>query len=367
MSIELAERLKREWTDRFVVVKKGIPELRRFSGLVGQVRTVNMNCRLLVEFKSPADISWYDIDPAFVKTVPAPEPNKVPEEVEVSRGKAAPAAPAAANAAASASGSPLDRIRAQNAAAAASAAVTATETQPAIVDAPQSASPLPIAETPISSEPLAPGLLTEKPSPNSAQSVISQPLTAASALVKDGNNSVSESGVGADNAVTSLFAQVRDQASDTEPQAPNPSVPASFLQVQQQSQQQVAQTNATENATNAGQNDSQQSTDNSNGSGLENPVATTFKGKALPKLNDLTVVEGIGRKIEERLQQAGIESWKALSEADRVHLKQILENAGPQFRMHCPDTWPNQAKLADTGRWQELEEFQLLLHAGRLE
>ena len=66
MSIQRAEDLKREWTDRCVLVNKEVAELRRFAGLIGHVKTVNMNCRLLIEFETPADNSWYDIDPAFV-------------------------------------------------------------------------------------------------------------------------------------------------------------------------------------------------------------------------------------------------------------------------------------------------------------
>ena len=74
MSIDRAETLKKEWTDQFVKVQSGVPELRRFEGLVGRVRTVNMNCRVLVEFDTPADISWYDIDPRFLLITTAPKP-----------------------------------------------------------------------------------------------------------------------------------------------------------------------------------------------------------------------------------------------------------------------------------------------------
>ena len=76
MSIELAEQLKREWTDKYVTVREGVPELRRFVGFVGQVKTVNMNCRALVEFNSPEDISWYDIDPSFLTVSEAPTETK---------------------------------------------------------------------------------------------------------------------------------------------------------------------------------------------------------------------------------------------------------------------------------------------------
>lgn len=71
--IDQAERLKRTWTDQYVQVREGIPALTRFRGLTGCVKTVNMNCRLLVEFQQTVDISWYDIDPAHVIRVDAPK------------------------------------------------------------------------------------------------------------------------------------------------------------------------------------------------------------------------------------------------------------------------------------------------------
>ena len=72
MSIEAAEKLKHELTDRFVIVAEDVAELRRFIGLTGRVKTVNMNCRALVEFDAPEDISWYDIDPSYLTVVDEP-------------------------------------------------------------------------------------------------------------------------------------------------------------------------------------------------------------------------------------------------------------------------------------------------------
>lgn len=117
MSIALAEKLKREWTDKYVVVQEGIPELRRFVGLTGQVRTVNMNGRALVQFDHPVDISWYDIDPSFLKIVPAPEPKKA-AEVTAAKPAAAPAPKSAAAPAADGTKklSPLELARMQGAA-----------------------------------------------------------------------------------------------------------------------------------------------------------------------------------------------------------------------------------------------------------
>ena len=111
MLIERAEQLKRELTDQWVVVKTDVPELRRFEGLTGKVKTVNMNCRVLVQFDNPVDISWYDIDPDYLTVVDEPLPKKEPEKAEK---KAAPAAKAAPKKAAGGM-SPLEAARAQGA------------------------------------------------------------------------------------------------------------------------------------------------------------------------------------------------------------------------------------------------------------
>ncbi len=112
MSIAQAEQLKAELTDKYVIVAEGVPELRRFVGLTGTVKTVNMSCRALVQFNGPVDISWYDIDPSFLKVVDAPLPKKVEVKAE-----AAPAAAKPAVAKPAAGGkSPLDAIRAAGAA-----------------------------------------------------------------------------------------------------------------------------------------------------------------------------------------------------------------------------------------------------------
>ena len=69
------ERLKAEWTDQFVEVAGGRPELARFDGLVGRVVTVNFNGKALIDF---ADGGWYDITASedFLKKLPADEATK---------------------------------------------------------------------------------------------------------------------------------------------------------------------------------------------------------------------------------------------------------------------------------------------------
>ena len=130
MSIERAEKLKELLTDKFVVVDEGVPELKRFENWTGKVRTVNMNCRALVEFDGPVDIGWYDIDPDYLKVVDAPVKRapapaaKVPPAVKAASAAAAPVA-AAPKPAAPAGKSPLDAIRAQQSAKAGAAAPAA--------------------------------------------------------------------------------------------------------------------------------------------------------------------------------------------------------------------------------------------------
>jgi hypothetical protein len=107
MSLETAVKLKRDWTDRYVVVVEDRPELLRFVGKTGQVKTVNMNGRCLVEFDGENNIGWYDIDPSCLTLVEKPDPNAVPEKkpaapkaaakAESPAAKAAPAKPAAAS------------------------------------------------------------------------------------------------------------------------------------------------------------------------------------------------------------------------------------------------------------------------------
>ncbi|MEI6036969.1 MAG: hypothetical protein WCQ91_03470, partial [Planctomycetota bacterium] len=74
---DVIERLKTEWTDRYVVVDSPAPELARFARTTGLVKTVNMNGRCLVEFDQYNNIGWYDIDPSFLKIVPKPLPKPV--------------------------------------------------------------------------------------------------------------------------------------------------------------------------------------------------------------------------------------------------------------------------------------------------
>lgn len=125
MSFETVERLKRDFTDKWVTVDAGTPELKRFVGLSGRIKTINMNGRALVQFDGPVDISWYDIDLSYLKVIEAPLPKKVAEkhaEPAAKKPTAVPAAAAAPAAPGAAKKSPIEIMREAAAAKAAAAA-----------------------------------------------------------------------------------------------------------------------------------------------------------------------------------------------------------------------------------------------------
>ena len=86
MVFEHIEKLKQEYTDKYVIVDDSCPELRRFVGATGTVRTVNMSGQALVEFDVYDNIGWYDIDVDFLKIVEKPVVKEEPKAAAKSSG-----------------------------------------------------------------------------------------------------------------------------------------------------------------------------------------------------------------------------------------------------------------------------------------
>ncbi len=80
--------------------------------------------------------------------------------------------------------------------------------------------------------------------------------------------------------------------------------------------------------------------------------------------DDLTKVEGIGPKIAEVFQSAGITSFADLAGKKEAELKEILAEAGSRYASKNPASWPKQAKMAADGKWDELKEWQDNTKAG---
>lgn len=99
MALDQIEKVQQEYTDKYVKVDGNRAELARFNDLVGQVKTVNMSGRALVEFIDyNLSTGWYDIDLDYLKVVEKPEPKA--KEAKKPATKKAPAKSAAKKAAA---------------------------------------------------------------------------------------------------------------------------------------------------------------------------------------------------------------------------------------------------------------------------
>ncbi len=114
--------LQREWTDQFVQVDDSVAELKRFAGLTGQVKTVNMSGQALVEFDESEDIGWYDIHPQFLSVVTGQTTTEQPadstpveETPAATQAEAPPTAEPAATPADTSKLSPLELARMQDA------------------------------------------------------------------------------------------------------------------------------------------------------------------------------------------------------------------------------------------------------------
>jgi predicted flap endonuclease-1-like 5' DNA nuclease/predicted nuclease with TOPRIM domain len=97
-------------------------------------------------------------------------------------------------------------------------------------------------------------------------------------------------------------------------------------------------------------------------SGL-NAELIVYKRRANP--DDLKIIEGIGPKIEELLNNAGIYTYTQLATTEATVIRAILDKAGNRFRMHDPSTWSIQADIAHKGDWVKLKEYQDYLIGGR--
>ena len=81
--------------------------------------------------------------------------------------------------------------------------------------------------------------------------------------------------------------------------------------------------------------------------------------------DDLKAIEGIGPKIEQLLHDAGISTWRSLSQTSVTAIQEVLTAAGSRFALADPATWPKQAELAADGKWDELQAYQDFLNAGK--
>lgn len=95
----------------------------------------------------------------------------------------------------------------------------------------------------------------------------------------------------------------------------------------------------------------------------EHPEA--LRPAAGPDVSNLQTIEGIGPKIESLLKSGGISTLHDLADSPMERLWEILDSAGEAYRIHDPETWATQARLAVRGEWELLREYQNELKGGR--
>src|SRR5690606_37704784 len=83
--------------------------------------------------------------------------------------------------------------------------------------------------------------------------------------------------------------------------------------------------------------------------------------KATATADDLKKVEGIGPKIAETLNAAGITTFAQLAKTDAAKISEIIADVRGN---HVTDTWPAQAKVAAEGKSDELKKWQDELNGG---
>ncbi len=93
--------------------------------------------------------------------------------------------------------------------------------------------------------------------------------------------------------------------------------------------------------------------------------AAAAKPAKTAKPDDLKKIEGIGPKIEELLNKAGITTFAALAKTKVADIQKVLDAAGKRYQIHNPSTWPAQADLAAKGQWEKLATWQQELNAGK--
>ncbi|PCJ66948.1 MAG: hypothetical protein COA58_05710 [Bacteroidetes bacterium] len=94
-------------------------------------------------------------------------------------------------------------------------------------------------------------------------------------------------------------------------------------------------------------------------------AAIAASGSIGGQKDDLKRIEGIGPKIEELLNNDGIYTFEQLVASSVERVKGILTAAGPNYAVHDPTTWSEQAGLAHNGKWEALDTLQEELKGGK--
>lgn len=87
-------------------------------------------------------------------------------------------------------------------------------------------------------------------------------------------------------------------------------------------------------------------------------AAAKKAGFTIKNSDDLTVIEGIGPKINDLFKNAGLKTFAQVAAASVPQMRKILDEGGPRFRIANPGTWAQQASLAAANKWTDLKNLQ---------
>ena len=93
-------------------------------------------------------------------------------------------------------------------------------------------------------------------------------------------------------------------------------------------------------------------------------AAAKAAGFKIKNADDLTVIEGIGPKINDLFKENGLKTFANVASSNSTKMRAILDKGGARFRIANPSTWAKQAKLASTNKWKELKKLQDDLSGG---
>ena len=79
----------------------------------------------------------------------------------------------------------------------------------------------------------------------------------------------------------------------------------------------------------------------------------------------LTLIEGIGHKTEQVLNEKGINTFLQLANCSSAVLDVIIRENFSNYRVFETLTWPEQALLAHNGQWEELKILQDKITGGK--
>jgi predicted flap endonuclease-1-like 5' DNA nuclease len=93
-------------------------------------------------------------------------------------------------------------------------------------------------------------------------------------------------------------------------------------------------------------------------------AAAKAAGFTIKNANDLTVIEGIGPKINELFKDNDVKTFADLAKLTIPQMRIILDKGGSRFRIANPETWAQQSALAAENKWTELKKLQGNLSGG---